>query len=124
MENAITRKGPRQEFGDYGGLTEEAVSNLCILLDTRKSVSRLLTDYLSGTEYISATATKEILKIYFAKCVQDDISNEEAVQYLKQVLSHLNIEEAVRIINVSGMYHRFREQYELLPCSYHINATG
>ena len=95
-------------FGNFGGLSEEKVNSFCQRLNGN-NLWTPLTQSLSGTGYIYAKSTKDVLKIYFSSCKDCHISDEDAVEYLCQVLDRLTN------AGKQGICREFKLKYLMSP---------
>ena len=112
MEEAFRRKVLGRIYGDYGGLPETSVHQLCLLLDEERdagtswiqlaeelfSPSCSLIEAARRKYYNGGSPTKDVLKIYFSRKRKGGVSDEDAVQCLLEVFEVLNIGQAVRIL--------------------------
>ena len=96
--------------GYHGGLSLKTVQDICLLLDVDRDGGNnwiQLADRLFHTDCLTTELagkritrpTKEILHIFFQRCIKDRKPDKEAVCELVRVLEELKLDAAVEIIS-------------------------
>ncbi|XP_038065471.1 uncharacterized protein LOC119735688 isoform X2 [Patiria miniata] len=92
LDGARVKKEPGKMYGDYGGLSPQALQDIGKRLEAGDGADQLTDESLTGARLIAMISFMEVFKLFFADQRASQVSDKDAVKSLRQTLKRKGFE--------------------------------